>query len=79
VSARLTQRLKWRVEFAIADWRQQAILNIVHMVPRWLVYWCGIRLMAEVWERRGGAHHDITVDEALQWWERPDSNIRNTN
>ena len=43
---------------------------IANLVPRWLVYWCGIRLWADSTMGDNAIHApDVTLDEALKRWD----------
>lgn len=72
-------RVKW------LEWRYWCVhrpleklrLKFVWMLPRWLVYWCAIRLIAHATQ---GKHEntivpDLTAMDALKRWEDHEDRI----
>lgn len=51
-------------------WREKALLALVWRLPRTLVYWCAIRLMAHATTGKYGADDPTTLNvmEALKRW-----------
>lgn len=47
-------------------------LRFVYVLPRWLVYWCAIRLVAHATAGKHGAQlvSDMTAMDALDRWEK---------
>lgn len=67
IKDQLTELLYWRIRRPLERLR----LALVWMLPRWLVYWCAVRLMAHA---TTGQHSnqvvpDLTAMDALQRWE----------
>jgi hypothetical protein len=62
----------WFVNLAwsFREWHETTLLRIVRRLPRWLVYWCAVRLMAHAtqgkWSNQCAS--DLTAIEALQRW-----------
>lgn len=53
--------------------RERLILAVVWRLPRWLVYWCAIRVAAHATTGRYGTTDPTTlsVTDALKRWEQP--------
>ncbi len=65
----LMMNIRWRV----VELRERVMVAIAWMAPRWLVYWCAIRLGAEATTRDDdrrfeGNYPDMTFQDALQRW-----------
>lgn len=51
--------------------REKAIVAVVWKLPRWLVYWCAIRLIAHASQGQYGGEivPEIKAMDALKRWE----------
>jgi hypothetical protein len=60
----------WRYE--LLKRREFAQLRLAKLAPRWLAYWCFIRIMADVstGPLKGEAVPEIRAMDALKAWER---------
>jgi hypothetical protein len=55
---------------AYRRWRERLVLALVWRLPRWLVYWCAIRLLAHATTGRYGDQvvPDLLAMDALERW-----------
>ncbi len=68
---RLKERLWLRLRLYV--WRERAAMWVAWAMPRWLVYWCAVRLAAEVTTRDDATRYegnvpDMTYCDALGLW-----------
>jgi hypothetical protein len=64
--------LRWFWGYEVMDKRRTMLMRTVAWrMPRWLVYWCGIRLFAHGTTGRYGhtVAPELTVMDALERWE----------
>jgi hypothetical protein len=65
----------WRIGhgYTAAKYRERFVLALVWRLPRWLVYWCAIRLIAHATTGRYGGQvvPDLRAMDALERWEKP--------
>lgn len=61
---------KWRVQMAIDWWwrikRERAVMSIAWHMPRWIAYWCYVRVAVEGTDANPA---DQTVVEPMKRWE----------
>ena len=63
----------WRQQEAWNRHRERAVMWIAWHVPRWLAYWCFIRVAAHATTGKWGTTvpHDLDVMESLRRWDEP--------
>ncbi len=61
----------WNLKYELRRLGHKAIFAVVWALPRGLVYWCGIRLMASATTGKysGTVVPELTGMEALKRWE----------
>jgi len=67
----------WRIghHYTLARLRERFVLALVWRLPRWLVYWCAIRLMAHATMGRYGDQEApalLAMDALERWREGQD-------
>ncbi len=65
--------MRWRMKMWIRMKREKVAIWIAWHVPRWLVYWCAIRLASEgsaADEMVGYEVPDMSATELLRLWRK---------
>jgi hypothetical protein len=64
----------WRIghSYTLSKYRHRFVLALVWRLPRWLVYWCAIRLVAHATTGRYSDQvvPDLRAMDALERWEK---------
>jgi hypothetical protein len=75
VKERLVGEMRWllvRLRWAREHWQERAALAIAWRLPRWLVYWCAIRVGAKATTGQYGTTEapKLLFMDALKRWEQ---------